>query len=56
MKPLEAETLLAFGRSMDTGNLLSFLKCGKLKNLILRVFLQKKRILIGCSLLLLTVN
>jgi len=31
-KPPEAETLLAFGHSMDTANLLCFLKFGNLKN------------------------
>jgi len=43
-KPPEAEALSAFGRSMDTANLLCFLKFENLKNHILRLFLPKKEV------------
>jgi len=39
----EAETLLAFAHSMDTANLVCFLKFSNLKNQILRLFLPKKK-------------
>jgi len=40
-KPSEAEALLAFGRSMEASNLLTFLKFGNAKNPIFVLSLQK---------------
>jgi len=40
----ETGTFLAFGYSMDTANLLCFLKFGNLKDQILLLFLPKKEV------------